>query len=58
MLVLIYAYLYVTFWSGKLRWYFWLGGDLEDLLYLVLFTFAWGALIKAVWKLEVRLLFK
>ena len=58
MVALIYAYFYVAFWSGRLRWYFWLGGDLKDLVYLVLFTLVWGALIKAVWKLEVRLLFK
>ena len=58
MILLIYIYLYVALWSGKLRWYFWLGGDLEDFVYLLLFTLVWGALIKAIWRLEVRLLFK
>ncbi|NPA86428.1 MAG: hypothetical protein GXO00_00245 [Candidatus Diapherotrites archaeon] len=57
MLVLIGSYLYVVFWSEEWKWKFWVTGELDDLLYLMAFTFIWGALVRAVWKLEVRLLF-
>jgi hypothetical protein len=57
LIILVVAYFYVIFWSERWKWKFWVSGELEDLLYLSLFTFVWGALIKAIWKLEVRLLF-
>ena len=58
MIVLIYLYFYVLFWSNRWKWKFWVSGDLLDLFYIVAFTFVWGALIKAIWRLEVRLLFR
>ena len=57
MVILILAYVYVVFWSNKWKWKFWVSGDLSDFVYLTLFTFIWGYIIRYVWKLEVRLLF-
>ena len=57
MVVLIWSYLYMVFWSNTWKWKFWVSGKLDDLLYIILFTFVWGSLIKYIWKLEVRLLF-
>ncbi len=58
MLVLIGSYIYIIFWSEEWKWKFWVSGKLDDLLYLILFTLVWGAIIRAVWRLEVNLLFK
>jgi len=55
LVLLIASYLYVIFWSEEWKWKFWVSGDLEDLFYLVGFTFVWGLLIRAVWKAIVSL---
>ena len=58
MLLLIGSYVYIVFWSEEWKWKFWVSGDLLDLFYLLGFTLVWSALIRAVWRLEVRLLFR
>ena len=58
MALLILSYVYVVFWSERWKWRFWVSGRLDDLVYLTLFTLVWVALLKAVWRLEVRLLLK
>ena len=58
LVFLIWAYFYVVFWSNTWKWRFWVSGDLKELLYLLIFTYLWGQLIRAVWRAEVRLLFK
>ncbi len=51
-------YLYLVLWSGMWRWKFWVSGNLEDLVYLTIFTFLWVELMKRVWKWEVSVLFR
>ena len=59
--MLFFAYLYVTLVLGW--WNYWkkkfsLMGDVENFVLLTVFSFLFVQIMKYVWKLEVRLLFR
>lgn len=56
IILAVYFYIKVVRWAGAYRWKFWLEGDLKKAFLVTVVSFIFVAIMRELWKWEVKAL--